>query len=72
LTGIKAAQSIKKQLDIPVIYLTGQLDEITVKRGAGHASRRLSCQAVYRDRISIAYSGSAEITERFQSLPLFQ
>lgn len=44
IDGIEATQSIQQQFSIPIIYLTGQLDEITVKRAqttkpAGYLSK---------------------------------
>jgi len=32
MTGISAAEEIKKQLDIPIIFLTGQSDEATISK----------------------------------------
>ncbi len=32
MTGIEAADNVKKQLDIPVVYLTGQSDEATISK----------------------------------------
>jgi two-component system response regulator LytT len=50
MNGIEAADTIRKETNIPVIFLTAYADESTLNQGQGDTALRLHHQAVQGDR----------------------